>query len=125
MINIRAGKPEDRGLVFSTMLRGLFHGCDLYGQIEEKAFYENYSKIIESLLDRAELRVACLADDEDVVLGYAIVRGSVLDYCFVKRPWRKQGIAYRLCLEINTCTHLTRMGQSIKNRKNLKFNPFA
>ncbi len=124
MIQIRSGTLTDQAFVYSTLLKGLYFGCELYGQIDRIAFFDNYSKVADRILGSSELRVACLADDTDVVLGYALVQDNVLHYCFVKKPWRKQGIAKSLCAGVDTVTHLTRVGQSIKNRKALTYNPF-
>lgn len=125
MISIRSGVEADHAFVYSTMLKGLYYGCPLYSQIEQRAFFDNYSQIVKRLLGHAELRVACLADEPETVVGYALVRGPVLDFVFVKKAWRGNGIANRLCADINTVTHLTKTGQSIKLKKKLIFNPFA
>lgn len=125
MINIRAMEQQDRAFVYSTMLKGLFFGCELYSQIEPKAFYDNYSKVVDALLDSSEVRVAVLAETPDVILGYSITNGPILHWVFVKKAWRGQGIAKQLVGTITTVTHLTKPGQAIKIKKQLTFNPFV
>lgn len=124
MIQIRGMQQEDRAFVYSTMLKGLFFGCELYSQIEPKAFYDNYSKVVDALLDRSEIRVAVLAETPDVILGYSITNGPILHWVFVKKAWRNQGIAKQLVGQITAVTHLTKPGQSIKIKKGLTYNPF-
>ena len=74
----------------------------------------------------ADVRVACLADDPDVIIGFAITRPNILDYVYTKGPWRKQGVAKKL-LEgqvINYVTHITKPGEAIAKSRGYKHNPW-
>lgn len=124
LLTIRKMEEGDRPFIYGTMLRGLYHGCDLYNEIEPNAFYDNYGKIIDKLLATADVQVSCLTDTPDVILGYSIRRGEILDWVFVKKAWRNYGIGRSLTSEISTCTHLTNVGLSIKKKKNIIYNPF-
>lgn len=124
MMQLRAATVNDRAFIFSTFLKGVRFGMDLYSEIDEKVFFEQYPKVVETLLSRSEISVMCLAEDPDVILGYAVRQGSVLHWTFVKKAWRKQGIAAKLCEGVTEVTHLTRPGTDIKNKKKLKYNPF-
>ena len=98
---------------------------------------EQYHNILEKFLLRpgVNIKVACLKDDPEVILGYSVSRNikngeadiSVVDWVFVKAAWRKIGIGKLLMpTKINAVTHLTKSGRSIVEQKlpNVIFNPF-
>lgn len=123
-IQIRAAVEEDLPFIYSTWLLGLYHGCDWFNRIDKKVFFDNYKKIVEQRVKHSNVQVAVLEEDPDVILGYVCHRGDVLDWIFVKKAWRKMGIAKMLIpKETTTCTHLTKVGKSLKP-KNWIFNPF-
>jgi hypothetical protein len=123
-IQIRNAVREDLPLIYSTWLLGLYHGCDWFNRIDKKAFFDNYKKLIEKRVVDSDIKVAVLSDDPDVILGYVCYRNNVLDWIFVKKAWRKMGIAKMIMpTNIDTVTHLTKVGRSLKP-KNWVFNPF-
>lgn len=124
MLTIRAGTPGDRAFVVSTMLKSLRSGCHFYRKMDKIAFQKNYNRIVDRLLDIAEVRVACLIEDPDIIIGYAICRDSVLDYVYVKSLWRQKGIAKSLCGGVTTVSHLTSVAEPIILKHGIRFNPF-
>lgn len=124
-IQIRDAVEEDLPLIYSTWLLGLYHGCDWFNRIEKKAFFDNYKKVVEQRVMHSQVKVAVLVEDPDVILGYVCYRNNVLDWIFVKKAWRKIGIAKMLVPQgITICTHLTKVGRSLKP-KEWAFNPFV
>jgi GNAT superfamily N-acetyltransferase len=89
---------------------------------------ENYHRIVEGLITQGIIKVACLKEDPDVILGYAIFSKTypALHFVFVKSAWRGIGIARSLVpKETKVVTHLTKVGLSIlKKNPTLVFNPF-
>jgi hypothetical protein len=129
LILIRPYKAEDHNLVLSTWLKGLRYGNDWYKLIEQNAYYTNYHKAIEAILNvpTTQVLVASLRDDPDTILGYSVLNkdGSVLHWVFVKSAWRHIGIAKLLSQNVKTVTHVTKAGVSIlKNHPEVVFNPF-
>ena len=119
-----------QGYVYAYWLRSLRHSNDFFKLIDPQAYWNTYKDFIAALLGKPEtvVRLATLADDPDVLLGFAVHRGPVLDYVFVHRDQRKNGIGSRLVPPgIDTITHLTKIGLSIWGSKHgsWKFNPFA
>ncbi len=112
----------------STWLKGLRYGNDWFELIEAPAYYEHYQKAVDHILDLVltEVKVACLKDSPDVIVGYSVYRGSTLDYVFVKKAWRGIGVAKSLVPSgIVKVTHITAVGRSIlKKYPKVKFNPF-
>ena len=124
-IIVRQVDETDLPFIFSTWLKGLYHGNELYGKTNQDLFYSKYHKVIEALLKVSEVKIACLQDEPDVVLGYSVALGNTLHWVFVKKAWRKLGISKSLVNPtITTVSHLTKVGESIAKKKDWTFNPF-
>ena len=136
-VTIRDYTALDRNFILATWLRGTYYGVELYTKIPKAIFMENYHRILEKFLATSGLiiKVACLKDDPEVVLGYSVSRSiqygeaniNILDWMFVKSAWRGIGIGKMLLpARLNACTHLTKSGQSILKQKmpDVIYNPF-
>lgn len=127
LVTVREGREEDKGLIYSTWLKGLRFGNEWFGAIEQDAYFSAYHRVIESILAAPStvVTVACLVEDPDVVLGYSVCSGDRIHWTFVKRAWRRIGIAKSLTSSnATTVTHLTDVGKSIATSHKLIFNPF-
>ena len=125
---LRGYKEEDKGFIYSTWLRGLYHGSDWFSEIDKASFFTNYSKVVDLILSKndTQVRVACDPEDEDVIYGYTILGPGLVHYCFVKEPWRAKGLA-RLLLgahEVKSVTHITKPGNAIRKKLLWTFDPF-
>jgi hypothetical protein len=137
-ITIRSLEPNDLRFIYATMLRGLYYGCHFYGAIEKSAFFSAYQEVLVKILSKTHLTpcIAVLTEDPECILGYSLVerrvaseaadRSDILHFIYVKNAWRKQGIAKRLLQgsKITTTTHITDLGNSIRNQRGWAFNPF-
>lgn len=130
MYEVRDFKPEDKKFIMATFLRGLYYGDSWFSQIPSSIFMENYKQVVEALLfsPNTIVKVACLKEDPDVILGYSILghNYSTIHWVFVKAAWRKAGVARSLTpSRPETITHLTALGRSLMNKfENVTFNPF-
>lgn len=123
-VTIRAAQESDLPFIFSTWLKGLYHGNEFFSLINKEAYFSNYHAVVTQILMRSTVQVACLIEDPDVVLGYSVSKGGTLHWVFVKKAWRKLGIAKMLVpASIDTVTHLTKIGQSLR-KPGWAFNPF-
>lgn len=131
LITVRDYQVADKNFVYSTFLRGLYYGDSWFTHIPKNIFMENYHTILDRLLEspNTQIKVACLKEDQEVILGYSILNtgGTALHWVFTKSAWRNIGIAKSLVPEsVSTVTHLTKVGIGILNkRRNVVFNPFA
>lgn len=129
LIAIRDGEPGDKNFILATWLRGLRYGNDWFGAIEPSVYFSVYQKIIEVVLANplVTIRVACLKEDKDVILGYAVYSGNRLDWIFCKKIWRGIGLTKILVpSQITVVSHLTALGKSIlKKHPGVYFNPFS
>lgn len=118
-------------MIYSRWLRSFRAGNDYFKLINpSKNYYDRYHAYVTNILARPEavVRLAVLSDDKDVALGFAVSRGTVLDYIFVDKDQRRQGIATALLPKhIDTITCLTRTAMSIWGTKyrNWAFDPFV
>ncbi len=126
---VRDYKQADHSFIMSTWLKGLRFGNDLFREIKSDVYFKEYNKIVDGLLAHPSVKVnvACLADDEDVILGYAVVStdGTKAHFAFVKNSWR--GIKIAKALVPNTVkivTHLTKTGLSLARKYNMDYDPF-
>lgn len=130
LIAIRKGLPGDKNFVLSTFLLGLYYGGTAYSEMNKDIFMLEYHKLAEKLLisEDSQLKVACLKEDSNVILGYALMNkdSDTLHFVFVKKPWRKIGIMQSLIpQQVLFCTHLTAVGLSLlKKSPYISFNPF-
>lgn len=128
LVSIRNVALTDHSFIFATWLRGLRYGNRFFNEVDSEVFYKTYHKAIETILTlpTVTVKVACLKDEPDCILGYAVYAGSKLHWVHVKKEWRRIGVANSLLPPVfDTVTHWTSIGLSIlKKRKGLKFNPF-
>lgn len=116
-------------LVRSRWKRSYRHCNDFMKLVYAPAYYQAYSVYIENILNRptCEVRLAVLADDNDVVLGFGVAERNVLHYVEVPTAYRKNGIGRNLIPEkVEWFTHLTKIGLKLWGRKfpDAKLNPF-
>ncbi len=123
--------PGYEGYIFAHFMHSLRKGNELFKLVDKDAFYENYHRFIQNLLQRPEIQIrfAVLSDDPDVVLGFSLLEKNVIHYVFVAPDFRKQGIGKDLSLilseRFNYMTHLTNDALLIWPKyPSLTFNPF-
>lgn len=119
-----------RNLIYAKWMRSLRYGNDFFKLVDPEAFYDSYQQYIATILNmpRTVVRLALLSDNRDVVLGFSVHRGPILDYVHVHRSLRMMKIGTSLLPQnVDTITHLTRTALSIwgSKYKHWKFNPFA
>ncbi len=130
-VMLRPYAADDKNFILSTWLKGLYYGSVYHAQIDKTAFFKNYHDIIEKLLEKSVVMVACLRIDEGAIVAYSVLGGTieapVLHWIHCKKPWRGIGVAKSLIpANTQTVTHITKVGSSIlKKHPAVKFNPFA
>lgn len=120
----RPSCPDDMRFIYSTWLKGLYNGNDWFARIRQERFFKVYHAVIEGILARAAIQVACQKADPSVILGYSVTEGAKLHWIYLKKDWRGYGLARLLIpADVNVCTHLTHQGIALKPR-NWEFDPF-
>lgn len=128
LYNVRDMVIEDKNFILATALRGIYYGDSWFSMIPKDVFMDYYKNIVEVMIAKCNVKVACLPDDPSVVLGYSILS---LDYqaivwVYVKQAWRNKGIAKALVPKYPVAvTHLTKLGKTLLPKfNNCIFNPF-
>lgn len=122
--------PKDaRHLIYSSWKRTLRYGNDYFKIVDQAAYFAAYERYISFVLHQphAVVRLAVLTDDPDVILGFSVYRGNVLDYVYVLKDQRRQGIGAKLVPRgIDTISHVTKTGITIwqSKYKEWKLDPF-
>lgn len=127
LVMVRDYNDKDKNFVYSTFLRGLYYGDFWYGSMPKDVFMTEYHKVLDLILTKTSVKVkmAALKEDDETILGYSIYEDDILHFIFVKKAWRGIGIGRSLVPDtISKTTHLTKVGLSIKNKKEWIFNPF-
>jgi len=135
LYDIRDYVETDKAFIMSTFLRGLYYGDSWFSLIDKDAFFSVYKTVAEALLyhPNTEVRIACLKEDPDVILGYRLCSGSIVHWVYVKSSktregltWRNNGIGRRLLPDsVSAVTHLTTLGKSLIHKfPGCVFNPF-
>lgn len=130
MYNVRDVMPGDLSFIMATFLRGLYYGDSWFSEIPKDIFMDNYKRVVKAIVDNPKtiIKVACLPDDPEVILGYSILGDDFksIHWIYVKSIWRHKGIAKSLLPQFPTrVTHLTSLGKSLMNKyPDTIFNPF-
>ena len=128
LYDIRDAKEGDENFVLSTFLRGIYYGDSWFSQIPKDIFMSNYKIVAETLVKRGNVKVACLKDDPDTIIGYSILSPDyqTIHFVYVKKLWRNHGVARSLLPQFpTTVTHLTALGKELVTKfNNVIFNPF-
>jgi len=101
--------PMEVNLVRSSWLRSNA-SSGLARSLGRKAYYSGHHDLIDRLMHRAEMRVACSVTRHDTIVGWACVEPAVVHYVFVREEFRCNGVARRLLAELPervTYTHRT------------------
>lgn len=126
----------DDGFVFSYWLNNLRYSNSFFDAIPHDIYFSNYSKIISTIINRPQttVRIACLKEDEDVIVGFSAFDERALHYVYVKDAWRSLGIGHALLPDPmpKYATHLVNdlIWDRISKKRikklplNLIFNPF-
>ena len=115
-------------MLISKWLRSLRYGNRYFKLIDPSSYWANYNDYLCGIIlgHNTRIRLATLSDDDDVVLGFSVSRETCLDYIWVHKLQRKQGIGKALVpIDLDTYSHITTVGESIiKQKLDWKFNPF-
>ena len=132
---IRRGTPEDAGFVFSYWLRDAFERCRTYRGMSKALFMRLHHLVLERVVSRSILHVACDPEAPEVVYGFVCAEPNasppILHYIYTKRRFRRCGIARQLlaaagCGASFWFTHLTDDGVGLRKKFPLaEYVPYA
>lgn len=128
LYDIRDYKEEDKNFIISTFLKGLYYDDSWFSLIEKNTFMDNYKKVIEALIQKCVIKVACLKDEQDVIIAYSLLSQDfqTISWVYCKKEWRRKGIARSLLPKHpRSVSHLTQLGrQLLPKLEGAVFDPF-
>lgn len=119
----------DKSFVLATFLKGLYYGDSWFSLIPKDTFMTHYHAFLERFIESpgVDISMACLAEDPDVIIGYCIHTNTVVHMIFVKKAWRRIGVAKSLLPnQVTAVSHLTDLGRRLLSKlPEAVFNPFV
>jgi GNAT superfamily N-acetyltransferase len=122
---------KDSGLIYSSYPKGVYYAAqepinphnehkeaEQYQKFKSFWFKDFYSKVKDQLVN-SKVLIACMSDDPDTILGYAIVSSKALEFVYVKELFRNQGVA-RLLLkheQVEEYKNVTKVGKAILTKQ--------
>lgn len=131
-VEIRDAGQDDLPFIFATWLRSYRHSSQFAKKISNDVYFAYHHAAIERILSRGgAVKIASMIGDPNVILGYAVVEmqegKTVAHYVYVKKAFRKMGIASRLYKPENgdLFTHLTDdITWALVKYEGLIYNPY-
>jgi ribosomal protein S18 acetylase RimI-like enzyme len=113
-----ANTGSDHAFLYSTWRNALWY-AEKRDPKEADSFYKTQSDEIAKILrsDDARTKIACLGDDSDMLLGWAVFLGTHLKFVYVKIDYRGKGIGKLLTKGFKTFDEpQTKIGKSLKEK---------
>lgn len=128
LVTIRPFQFDDLPFIFSSWLKSLRWGNSYFQAIEQDSYFKGQHRAIERVLGdpKTTVKVACLSDASEVLVGYSVYTGDVLHFVYVKEDWRGISLAKDLVPKnIKTVSNFTRVGLSIlRKHPGVIINPY-
>lgn len=131
-IKIRPFGPDDVNFIMDFWLRTYYSKLTGY-KPSSKVFFSCHQKQIEKLNSSGLIncQIACLPEDENVILGFAVFGGDyTLHYVGVKESFKRLGVCKHLLRSIYkdrsevTVSHWTKDIQYIQKIYKVNYNPY-
>jgi len=115
-------KSIDEPYIYSSWRNSWYYSSIVKPKGNPKQIFQRQTQKIKEILEKAQIRIACLDIDPVVIIGYSISRNNHLDWIYVKSDYRKNGIGTMLFPKnIETVTNdFTKIGEVIFKKKYLK-----
>lgn len=132
---LRASDPSDVPFIYSSWLKS-YRDAPAVAGIPNGIYYAGQHALIERLLERSTVVVACSSDDPQQIMGYGVGEilapsTAVLHWLYVKHTFRGFGIAKALegTLVHKAATvfytHRVKSCDRLMRSRSHVFNPFA
>ena len=122
-IVIRAYQETDAAFVFSSWRNAIWFDKKDRTEGAAENFYKSLTKRIMKMLRKpdATLRIACRSTDRDHIIGCALKIGACLEWVYVKKDYRGEGVGKLLAGEFTEISKpATRTGAAIAKKKGYK-----
>jgi hypothetical protein len=122
-LGLRDFDPDrDSPFLYSTWRNALYYSPLEPIQDADRFFSEETKRIRKIIKDGAVIKIACLDETPDQIVGYSVINQNSLEFVYVKRDYRRIGVAKLLLedgfKEVTNC--LTKLGRDLAIKKKLK-----
>jgi hypothetical protein len=94
-VMIRGFQKTDEPFIFSSWAKNHYYGNKTLkknNSSKKKEWFRNKCKEITEMLLRGHVRVACLKEDPNVIIGYSVFLGQAFEFAYVKENYREPQI---------------------------------
>lgn len=134
-LQLRSVTNEDVPFIFNSWLKSYRETGLLCKNVSNTIYFDNHHKILQRIVQKAVIMVACAESDPSQIYGYMVaerVEGFlVVHYAYVKHSFRKLGIATAMLKEFGhditkaSCfTHYTKSSEKLALKFNLVYHPY-
>lgn len=125
---LRGPTPEDLNFIYSSWLKSQRNNLE-FKEMSNEDYYDTTKRIINSLINRSSISVACSPDDPKHLYGYIVFEGDTVHFLYVKFTYRKFGIARSLFAAAQgfgdkVYASFSPFERKLLSKANLKFNPY-
>lgn len=111
----------DTGIILDTMPKSLYYDTHPRKGRPSQKWFTEFHAYLTALLTHAQIYVAVLEDDPDMILGYGIFHGDTLEFLYTKEGYRRQGVATLLARQYEykklNPKHITKLAKQILDNK--------
>ena len=86
-IQIRDAEPSDHAFLFATYLKNNWYDQTQSTTLKKHTWMALQHRRLEKVLNTKPVKIACLSEDPEVILGYAFKDGDK-PFSYVKLAWR-------------------------------------
>lgn len=132
-VTIRPWLPGDVGLVVDSWLRSFRIGSSSAKAMLSNLYQRSQKEIIDSILQRAEVLVACSPGNPDLIFAFIVFEKeptvTALHYLYTKAAFRRFGLARKLVDSIKEtgrtleASHKTDLGGVLLKKHGIIWNP--
>lgn len=131
---VRNPVGTDLAFIYASFLESYRYDSVIGRHCKNHVFFEAYSYVIDQLLIKSKVLICCHPETPECIFGYLIYDGNLIHYVFVKKIFRRLGIAellFKTAFGDNDAlqySHKTRMCYDILDQPKFnkyKFNPFS
>lgn len=128
-MKIRPMIDGDVNFILSTWLKSYYEALRHYGAKgcpypKDDVFFQGHQEAIKDTLKTSQALVCVAPDDDNQIIGYAVLNGNCAHYVYVKQVFRQMGVAKALLKDakLTSYSHHTRHARHIN--KGLTYDPY-
>jgi ribosomal protein S18 acetylase RimI-like enzyme len=91
-VRVRKFKKSDAPFIYNSWSKNAWYSEKNRDELFKKEWFRSKLSSIAELLKDGTVHIACDQSNDDFILGYSVFKGEKLEWAYVKKDYRKQGI---------------------------------